>query len=162
MSFLRGIEQAVWPARLQRLNNGPLVDLLTQSAWEGAELWLDGGHNPHAAQAIATTMSSFEERAGARLFLIVGMQDNKDARGYFDAFEGLASGVFAVAADKEFAADPVEIAEAARASGLPADPCDNLEDALRRAINTAEKGERLRIIICGSLYLAGDVLKENS
>ncbi len=77
-----GLTHVEWPARLQRLSRGPLIEL----APKGAEVWLDGGHNPHAALAIARAMADFEERAPKPLYLICGMLKTKDAEGFFAPF----------------------------------------------------------------------------
>ncbi len=151
-----GVVNAYWPARLQRLTKGPLVT----AAGEGAEIWLDGGHNPHAARAVAAAFSDLEERSGARLVLIAGLQANKDAKGYFAAFEGLASKVYAVTAAHKAAAPAANIAGAARAARLNATTSPSVADAIAAA--RSENEESLRILICGSLYLAGEVLAENS
>jgi dihydrofolate synthase/folylpolyglutamate synthase len=150
-----GLSSARWPARLQRLKTGPLLDLIAGD--EETEIWLDGGHNPHAARALAQTMADFEEKSPKPLVLISGMQENKDADGFFAAFSGLAASVFTVQADHPGSRTPLSVAEAAERAGLPAHPCASLEEAARHARGTGKKP--LRILICGSLYLAGDVLK---
>ena len=159
----QGLMAARWPARLQRLTKGALVDQLAKSAPEGSELWLDGGHNPHAARALAAALSAIGERADSPLVLIVGMQANKDIKGYFDAFEGLAAHVYAVAADKQNAAAPDAVAQAAISAGLKAEICASPDEALTRAIAAHHgEGAAIRVLIGGSLYLAGDVLSTHS
>ncbi len=148
-----GIGAARWPARLQRLKSGPLLEIL--DAGEDAEIWLDGGHNPHAARALALTMADFEEKSAKPLILIAGMQENKDADGFFAAFSGLAASVFTVKADHSGARDPQSLAEAAERAGLPAHPCLSIEEAFR----LARAPGATRVLICGSLYLAGEVLR---
>lgn len=155
-----GLRNARWPARLQRLKSGPLVDLARTILAEDPEIWLDGGHNPHAARAVAAAMADFEERTSRPLILISGMQANKDADGYFAAFTDMASAVFAVAADHEGAALPSAITEAADRAGLFAQACPSLAEAMRRACRETEDAPR--ILICGSLYLAGEVLAEHA
>lgn len=155
----RGIENARWPARMQRLRSGPVVDILAAATEESCEIWLDGGHNPHAARAVAGAFADLEERSSKPLILIAGMQENKDADGYFAAFAGLAAHVFAVAADHRGAAPAEEIAAAARRAGLGSDACAGVQDAAARA--RAFTSGPMRIAICGSLYLAGEVLKEH-
>ena len=151
-----GVERAYWPARLQRLTSGPLVEHLSRDVGSDSELWLDGGHNPHAARAVAAAFSSLEERASAELILIVGMQSGKDMVGYFSAFESLAAAVFAVTADHNGAALAQDVAEAAKKAGIPARGCASLEEAMELAIDDG-RGP-LRLLIGGSLYLAGEVL----
>jgi dihydrofolate synthase/folylpolyglutamate synthase len=157
-----GLKNVEWPARLQRLTKGPLV----QAAPNGAEIWLDGGHNAHGGAAIAQTMADFEERAPKPLYLICGMLKTKDATGYFVPFRGLARQVTTVAIPGEIASRGAgALYDAARAAGVDATPAENLEDAMLQvsAWSRSRDGEGPpRILICGSLYLAGQVLKENS
>ncbi len=153
-----GLAAARWPARLQQLRSGPLFGLLRGDV--ETEIWLDGGHNPHAARALAQTMADFEEKSPKPLVLIAGMQENKDADGFFAAFAGLAASVFAVQAAHAGARTAMSVAEAAERAGLPAHPCDSLAEAMRHARGVGKKP--LRILICGSLYLAGEVLKANA
>ncbi len=149
-----GLQAARWPARLQRLKSGPLVEALGA----GADLWLDGGHNPHAARALAAAFADFEERTSRPLVLIAGMQENKDADGFFAAFSGLASTVFAVQARHPGARAPDDLAAAAERAGIPAYPCGSLLEAA----TLARGGGPVRALICGSLYLAGEVLRDNA
>ncbi len=156
----RGVAAAVWPGRLQRLTRGPLIDLAAGLLNEAPEIWLDGGHNPHAGRAVAAAMADMEARAPRPLLLIAGMQANKDARGYFVNFEGVAHRALIVAADQKDAAAAEDVAAAATAAGLDAAAFDTLDDAVRAACAT--DGAAPRLLICGSLYLAGDVLRDNA
>jgi dihydrofolate synthase/folylpolyglutamate synthase len=146
---------------MQRLTRGPLINL----APKNAEVWLDGGHNPHGAAAVARTIADFEERAEKPLYLICGMLRTKDARGFFSAFLGLARHVVTVAiAGEEASRGAGELYDCARASGLDATPAENIDDAVMQvsAWSRARPFEGPpRILICGSLYLAGIVLAEN-
>jgi len=155
-----GIAAAHWPARLQRIKGGPLLDLAAGLLGEPPEIWLDGGHNPHAARAIASAMSEMEERSPRRLVLITGMQNEKDAEGYFTAFADAASHVFTVKARVDGAAPAEAIAAAAERAGLPASPSRSVDDAMRLACRNGE-GVGPRILICGSLYLAGEILRHH-
>jgi len=155
-----GVATARWPGRLQRLTRGPLIDLALDILGEDPEVWLDGGHNPHAGRAIAAVMADLETRAPRPLTLIAGMQANKDAYGFFENFSGLAQAAFIVAADHDNAAPVKDIAEAALNAGVPAQPCASLPDAMRAACANGDGAPR--VLICGSLYLAGDVLRENA
>jgi dihydrofolate synthase/folylpolyglutamate synthase len=149
--------KADWPARLQRLTQGRLVDL----APAGSELWLDGGHNPDGGRAIAAALADLEERVSRPLVLIVGMLASKDIAGFLGNFTGLARRLIAVpvpAAEKGLTAEAV--ADAARAIGLAATSRDNLDEALDAA-RKLDLDPPPRILITGSLYLAGDVLREN-
>src|SRR5215471_10133609 len=87
-----GLKNVEWPGRLQRLVKGPLVD----GAPKGAEVWLDGGHNPHGGAAVAQAMADLEERAPKPLYLVCGMLKTKDSVGYFAPFRGLARHVTTV------------------------------------------------------------------
>jgi dihydrofolate synthase / folylpolyglutamate synthase len=157
----RGLKNVEWPARLQRLTHGPLVAL----APKDAEVWLDGGHNPHGASAIARAMADFEERAAKPLYLICGMLQRKDAVGFLSAFAGLARHVVTVdVPGEESSFGAGELYDRARAASLDAAPSDGLEDAMmqiaaRARVHAHETPPR--ILICGSLYLAGQVLSEN-
>ncbi|MBC7831492.1 MAG: bifunctional folylpolyglutamate synthase/dihydrofolate synthase [Hyphomicrobium sp.] len=154
----RAIEQGLtsvrWPARMQRLDSGPLPSLLKS----GSELWLDGGHNPAAGRALAQTMADLEERAPKPLHLIVGMMGLKDAGGFLSAFRGLASHVVTVPIPGAHEAPhaPETLAETAREVGLRAESVADVATALKRTDAYAPGPKR--ILICGSLYLAGHVL----
>ncbi len=156
-AYEAGTVKADWPARLQRLAAGRLVEL----APAGSELWLDGGHNPDGGRAIAAALADLEERVSRPLVLIVGMLASKDCVGFLSNFTGLARRMIAVpvpGAEKGLAAEAV--ADAARAIGLPATSRDNLEEALDAA-RKLDLDPPPRILITGSLYLAGEVLREN-
>ena len=149
--------KADWPARLHRLSAGRLVDLTPP----GSELWLDGGHNPDGGRAIAAALADLEERVSRPLVLIVGMLATKDFAGFLNNFSGLARRLIAVpvpGAEKGLGADVV--AEAARALDIPAVSRGNLDEALD-AVRKLDLEPPPRILITGSLYLAGDVLREN-
>ena len=149
---------ASWPARMQRLKRGPLVDLLPA----GAELWLDGGHNAAAGQAIAATVSDLSQRAPAVLRLIIGMLDTKAAEDFLAPFASLAEGAAAVTIPDTMAAIPAnELAGRARNAGIAAVSALSVEEALMAMLDT-HSGGPLRILICGSLYLAGHVLDGNA
>jgi dihydrofolate synthase/folylpolyglutamate synthase len=150
----QGLTSARWPARMQRLDAGPLPSLLRP----GAELWLDGGHNPAAGRALAQTMADLEERSPKPLHLIVGMMGLKDAGGFLSAFRGLASHVVTVPIPGAHEAPhaPETLAETAREVGLKAESATDVAAALKRT-DAYEPGPK-RILICGSLYLAGHVL----
>ena len=156
-AFEAGMTKADWPARLHRLSAGRLVDL----APAGSELWLDGGHNPDGGRAVAAALADLEERVSRPLVLIVGMLATKDCAGFLNNFAGLARRLIAVpvpSADKGMSAEAV--AEAARAIGIPATSRGNLDEALD-AVRKLDLDPPPRILITGSLYLAGDVLREN-
>ena len=168
-AIARGLEQVVWPARMQYLTgkntDNALADMVRAA---GGELWLDGGHNPHAARAIAAKMADLEAKNPRPLILITGMLANKDMAGYFQAFEGLASTIIGVDIPDHASHSPQDIAALAQKHGFRGHAAHHLIDAVQRAINTGEAQSRIqasqpitppRILICGSLYLAGEVLK---
>ncbi|WP_047453950.1 folylpolyglutamate synthase/dihydrofolate synthase family protein [Rhizobium rhizogenes] len=148
-----------WPGRLQRLTEGALLP----HAPEGAEIWVDGGHNPGAGEVIAEAMASFEERQPRPLFLIIGMINTKDPVGYFKAFTGLAEKVYCVPIrGSESMIDPVILANSAYDAGLVAEPMSTVRQALDEIRELAVPNMPApRILIGGSLYLVGDVLADN-
>jgi dihydrofolate synthase/folylpolyglutamate synthase len=148
-----------WPGRMQRLTQGALVEL----APRGAEIWLDGGHNPGAGLVVAEALTEQEERSARPLFLIAGMINTKDQTGYFRAFKGIARHVFAVPVNASDAGVPnTELALRAADAGLTAEPVASVANALMLLRDTWDGAETPpRILICGSLYLAGEVLAEN-
>ncbi|WP_422025913.1 bifunctional folylpolyglutamate synthase/dihydrofolate synthase [Pyruvatibacter mobilis] len=149
-----GLKQVEWPARMQRLASGALVARVGN-----AELWLDGGHNPAASRVIAETVADLEDKSSRPLVLVCGMLDTKDTGGFFEAFKGLASTVLTVTIPGQPNARPAEdVAQIARAAGLEAVAMPDIETALDRA---AVVSPPPRIVICGSLYLAGEVLARN-
>ena len=149
-----GLLDVRWPARMQRLDTGPLPLLLKSDA----ELWLDGGHNPAAGQVLAQTLADIEEKSSKPLYLIVGMMGLKDAAGFLAPFRGLARHVITVPIPgaHETPYLPDRLAAVAVGAGLEAEEAAGIEAALKRA-DTLHAGAK-RILICGSLYLAGHVL----
>jgi dihydrofolate synthase/folylpolyglutamate synthase len=145
------VTRAYWPARMEKLTEGPLVDLAAP-----AELWLDGGHNPAAGRALADTLRAQPQRP---THLICGMLNTKDIAGYLRPLGEVAATLTAVSIPDEINTLPAaETAAQARAAGLVADVAPNVRDAI--AAITA-KDPHARILICGSLYLAGHVIREN-
>jgi dihydrofolate synthase/folylpolyglutamate synthase len=122
----------------------------------GTDLWLDGGHNPHAAAALATALAERQARDGRRTALICGILGNKDAAGFFKAFLPLDPYLFTVGFGADAAADPNDLAKTALGLGLRAKACQDVNQALELAL--ASQDPPPRIMICGSLYLAGEVL----
>jgi dihydrofolate synthase / folylpolyglutamate synthase len=152
-----GVATARWPARLQRLKRGRIV----APAPEGAEIWLDGAHNEDGARVLAQAMADCEDKAPRPLVLICGTLASKDTAAFLRAFKGLAQEVLAVPVAGEHAARaPVEIAALANAAGIPAVACENIEQALR-FLAAREWALPPRILIAGSLYLAGEALRYN-
>lgn len=157
----RAVEKAMasvaWPGRMQKLAQGKLAEL----APKGADIWLDGGHNPGAGIVIAEALAEQEEKHPRPLFLISGMINTKDQSGYFRAFKGLARHVYTVPVSLSDAGVPNdELALRAAEAGLSAEPVSSVASALMLLRDTWD-GPPPRILIGGSLYLAGAVLAEN-
>ncbi len=156
-AFEDGMRQADWPARLQRLARGHLAEIVP----EGAELWLDGGHNPDGGRVLAQAMADLADRNPAPLVMVAGLLSTKDATATLGHFKGLAQALYAVPIQNSLAARPAEeVAEAARSAGLVAEVSSSVEQALR-TIAARDWPAPPRILICGSLYLAGEVLSAN-
>ena len=158
----QAIEKALtsvkWAGRMQRLTEGALLDRLRP----GAELWLDGGHNPGAGQVIAEAFANLEERNPRPLYLVAGMLSTKDPVGYFHAFHGLAKRVFTVpVANSDAGLDPLVLADDAADAGLTAEPTGSIDEALDRIGEVASGPAEPRILIGGSLYLVGEALALN-
>jgi len=152
----QGLKTVNWPGRLQPVTHGALVDMCPQ----GAEIWLDGGHNPGAGLSIAQFMGEQEERTPRPLYLVAGMLTTKDPVGFFRPFHGLVRHVGTVPILSTMTGrTPEDLADLARCAGLEATPFQSLDAALADVAACAtEDGEAPRILICGSLYLAGEVL----
>lgn len=156
-AFDAGMTKAEWPARLHRLAHGRLVEL----APTGSELWLDGGHNPDGGRAVAAALADLEERVSRPLVLVVGMLASKDCEGFLGNFAGLARRLIAVPIPgAEKGLSPETVADIARSIGLSATSRDNLAEAFDAA-RKLDLEPAPRILITGSLYLAGEVLREN-
>ena len=155
----RGVANASWPARMQRLSQGKLVGL----APKGSEIWLDGGHNPGAGLVIAEALAGRDEIAERPLFIIAGMLNTKDCTGYFRAFEGLVKHVYCVpVTGSDSGVAPEKLALAAQEAGLSSEPVASAANALALLRDNFDPDETPpRILMGGSLYLAGDILKEN-
>jgi len=151
----KGLANVTWSARMERLEPGYLHTLVPV----GTEIWLDGGHNPSAGRAVAATLADLDERSPRPLVLVTGMLNTKRADGYLSPFAGLVQKVMAIAIPGEKNTIPaVELARDAIATGLDARPYDSIEQALRAAGEIIGGSTPSRIVIGGSLYLAGNVL----
>ena len=154
LSIHQGMRQVRWPARLQRLTKGPLVDLLPPD-WE---LWLDGGHNPGAGEALADHAA--HAWSDKKLDLVVGMLNSKDSQGFVDPLAShVRSGAAVAIPDEPNSLSAEEMAAKATAAGLKLSPADSVESAIKRLVRQSGPA---RLLICGSLYLAGTVLAENA
>ncbi|MBD9526230.1 folylpolyglutamate synthase/dihydrofolate synthase family protein [Paracoccus sp. PAR01] len=145
------VTRAEWPARMQRLTRGPLVE-----AAGDCELWLDGGHNPAGGEAVAATLAAMPPRP---THLVCGMLNTKDVVGYMRPLAPHVRSLIAVPIPGAEATLPAEATEqAAIHAGMVATTAPDTLDAVRR-IALEEPGAR--ILICGSLYLAGEILRDN-
>ena len=145
------VTQAHWPARMQRLRSGPLVEALPSGT-----LWLDGGHNPAAGNAIAATLAQMNV---GRLWLICGMLNTKDVAGFMRPLQDVAQHLYAVSIPGEAATLSAQAtADAARSAGIEASESPDVLTALQ---SIAAKDPGAHVLICGSLYLAGHILREN-
>ncbi|MBI4723661.1 MAG: bifunctional folylpolyglutamate synthase/dihydrofolate synthase [Rhodomicrobium sp.] len=153
-AIAKGLTSAVWPARLERLAPGKLHRL----APPGSEIWVDGGHNPAAGEAVARALADLEERVSSPIHLIVGMLSTKDAGGFLRHFHGLTELAATVEIPGQINAyGAEELADIAQQEGISANPAASLEAAFERSRNSA-RGP-VRIMVTGSLYLAGTVLE---
>jgi dihydrofolate synthase/folylpolyglutamate synthase len=151
-AIAEGLRHIDWPARLQHLERGPLLDMLPR----GWELWLDGGHNPAAGEVLGAVAAGWQDRP---LDLVVGMLNTKDAAGFLAPLAPHVRSLHAVAIPGEENPLPAEaIAAAAASVGIAAEPAESIAAALRDIV---DRPGPVRILICGSLHLAGIVLAEN-
>jgi dihydrofolate synthase / folylpolyglutamate synthase len=155
-AFETGMTKVEWPARMQRLSQGRLAALVHP---EG-ELWLDGGHNADGGRAIAAALADLEERVSRPLVLIVGMLSTKDSAGFLKNFAGLARRIITVPIHQEKTVPAAELAEIAGSIGIPALARDDVATAIALA-GKLDLQPAPRILITGSLYLAGEVLAAN-
>ena len=155
----RAMARVDWPGRMQKLTEGALVALAPM----GAEIWIDGGHNPGAGAVVAEALANEEDRRPRPLVMIAGMINTKDQTGYFRNFAGMVRHVFTVPVNDSDAGVPNdELAARATQAGLSAEPVAAVENALmilRDGWDAASPPPR--IVICGSLYLIGEVLRRN-
>ena len=154
-ALARGLAATRWTARMELLEPGELHALVP----EGTEIWLDGGHNPAAGKAVATTLADLDERSPRPLVLVAGLLNTKRSDGYLKPFAGLVQKVLTIAIPGEENAIPAsELARQAREAGLDAQAAGSIEEAVRLAGQITGQGNPARILIGGSLYLAGNVL----
>ena len=155
-AFRAGIGWAEWPGRLQKLDGGPLNALLPPRS----ELWLDGGHNPGAARAIADAFRA-QNLAERPFHLVVGMLDTKDNAGFIKPFAERATSLYAVPITGHAHHAPAVLSGQAEAIGIPATATTGVTDALTRIARGADRAKPPVVLITGSLYLAGEVLAAN-
>ena len=158
-AYRSAAEKTRWPARMQRLHRGPLTDLLPP----GSQLWLDGGHNPAAAAAIAATLEGIAHPAMGRsdVHLVLGMLSNKDVAGLLAPFAALATTLHAVPVPDHEHHAPAALAQTAHTLGIAAHAAPDLATALRDIAAIGDPAEPPIVLVLGSLYLAGTVLAAN-
>lgn len=145
------VTRAFWPARMQRLVEGPLIDAAGE-----AEVWLDGGHNPAGGAAVAATLARMPKRP---TYAICGMLNTKDVVGYMTPLAPQLTGLTAVSIPDEINTLPAEATrDAALKAGIDATQAGSVLEALQAIV---AKDPQARVLICGSLYLAGSILREN-
>lgn len=145
--FSQGITSANWPARMQNISSSHFGKLLPT----GSELWIDGGHNPAAGKVIAETFQN------EKLILICGMMANKDTAGYLEPLAPLTIELYGIHVDGEASHPATDIVKFAWSQNIKAETANNVLDALKKITAT----EPVKVLICGSLYLAGQVLQDN-
>jgi dihydrofolate synthase/folylpolyglutamate synthase len=156
----QGLRQVSWPARMQRLTNGPLVERLPNAKWE---LWLDGGHNEEAGEVIAAMLADWYATDGKPAHLIFGMLNTKDPVAFLKQLAPHVEDMAAVAIPGDHASLSVEECVAAGAEvGLLSQGYHSVEAALRSIVDAHGVDDSRRVLICGSLYLAGTILADNS
>ncbi|KAF0183910.1 MAG: dihydrofolate synthase / folylpolyglutamate synthase [Hyphomonadaceae bacterium] len=156
-AIARGLQSAKWPARMQRFDFGEYGSMAISV---GAELWLDGGHNPHGARAAANFMAQLQDKNPRPFVLICGLLGNKDLEGFFEAFKQLSPKIMCVPiTSSPNGTAPEALAKTAQSMGFDAIAFEDFELALTAALQFATTP---RVLICGSLYLAGSVLADNS
>jgi dihydrofolate synthase/folylpolyglutamate synthase len=150
-AFAQGVRAADWPARLQPIKSGALAAPVLAA---GGEVWVDGGHNAHAAEALARALAELNRKRATSVVLIVGIRARKDAGAFIAALAPSAKRVIAVPLKEDHVA-PEEIAAHARAAGIEANTASSLEAAIKNAAQLPAP----RVLICGSLLLAAEALK---
>lgn len=156
-AYEAGIGKAEWPARMQRLTSGALVKLAPAQS----EVWLDGGHNADCGRVVAAALGDLEERVSRQLVVIIGMMSNKDAGAFLANFSGMTRHIIAVPIPgHDNAYTPQALADAGRHLGMRIETATGVDEALRSIARLAYETPP-RILITGSLYLAGEVLRDN-
>ena len=147
-----GLTSVRWPARLQRLTAGPLARM---AGAVGCDLWLDGGHNPHAARALVTHLRDLRARDGRPVTVIMGLLANKDAAGILAPFAGQDIRLIFTGFAASAAAAPADLAAVAAGLGMRTETAPDVTTAVRLATGD---GVSAHLLICGSLYLAVEAL----
>ncbi len=152
-ALAKGLARVDWPARFQRLTRGPLGHLAEA---KGADLWLDGAHNPHGGRALAEACRRLVARDGRPLTLIVAQFARKDSVGFFTPLKALGARVITTQFDSSTALSSADLAKAAGQVGIVAEQALDVSEAMAMAV--AGSGPAPHIVICGGLHFAGEVL----
>jgi dihydrofolate synthase/folylpolyglutamate synthase len=150
-AIAQGVQNTQWPGRLQPVRRGALKDLAGD-----AEVWIDGGHNAHAARALAAFLKQQDAKRPAETTIVLGMRARKDAKAFLEELKQTGAALYCVPLSED-GADPVQLAAAAAYLGIEAEASASLQDAITKARNSGAS----RILICGSLLLAGEALRLN-
>ena len=154
-AIIEGLKNAEWPARLQRIKSGPILDSLN----DGWEFWLDGGHNAAAGDALAKMASQWQAKDDRPLYVIFGMLNTKAAGDFLKPLAPFVKDARSIAIPHEentLSAD--ESTAFGKEVGLNVSPAASIEEAVA---DIAKLEGPARLLICGSLYLAGTILYEN-
>lgn len=157
-SFEQAMKTVTWPGRLERLPVGKLSEQIGQPA----DIWIDGGHNPNAGDAIAAEIARQFGDTNTKLLMICGMINTKEPIGYFQSFTGLDAEVLTVPVSmSEAGIPPGDLADFAKTAGLCATPCETIDEAISLARAFQNQNDDVRILFCGSLYMVGEILARN-
>ncbi|MFK7902313.1 MAG: folylpolyglutamate synthase/dihydrofolate synthase family protein [Nitratireductor sp.] len=159
-AFEKAMGTVYWPGRFERLQKAKLVSDLPASRADDFDIWIDGGHNPAAGKMLSNELAKLSSIDGLPVYLICAMLDTKDPSGFFDQFKDQAKKVITIPIpSSEAGINPKTLAELASNCGLKTEASTDVESALQ-AIAKIEKG-KARILMCGSLYMVGEVLEKN-
>lgn len=153
-SICQGLENTFWPARMQKITSGVLYKMLP----EGFELWVDGAHNNNGAQMVSATIENLWQDKPT--YLVNGRTGNRDITSFLEHFKGKVEAVYGIKVQSEPLGElAINIVNGAKNLGFTAFECDDITHAIKTVLSHSPKPAR--ILVCGSLYLAGDVLLAN-
>ena len=157
-AFAQGMLKVTWPGRLERLPTGKIIEQLS----DHTDVWIDGGHNPSAGEAIAAELTRQNASSKRKTLLVCGMINTKEPYGYFKPFKALDAEVIAIpVAMSEAGISPEDLAQFASEAGLETTTCNSLQEGVNLAVRRLEQEPDLRVLFCGSLYMVGEVLDLN-
>lgn len=158
--YEKAMRKAYWPGRFEPLLKGKLIETFPTGQRNDFDIWIDGGHNPAAGAALIHELEELKQKDNLPIFMICGMLTTKDPAAFFNYFTKKIEQVLTVPiVDSEAGFAPEKLSQLCKKSGLVSTPQKSVEEALLK-ISDLHKGPA-RIIICGSLYLVGEVLKNN-